>query len=133
MGLYQKKSNGKMLIASLGGNVINGAEMQHYSEEERIIGYWTDGKPLYRKVYTNISYSSGQAFSVLDDALKGVIPIKIYGRARINFGGGTYRWVDMPSSQYANSDNDKFLLGSPFLNTENGELYCYPIYLANFS
>lgn len=50
MSLNIKTETGRDIIASLGGNVINGAEMQHYSTDERIIGYWTDGKPIYRKV-----------------------------------------------------------------------------------
>ena len=82
MGLYQKKSNGKMLIASLGGSVINDAEMQHYSEEERIIGYWTDGKPLYRQTLvealtgTNTSYVE----SSFSNSGKEIKKFNVYGQ-----------------------------------------------------
>lgn len=52
MSICQKTEDGYKILASSNGTVINGAELEHYSTEERIIGYWTDGKPIYRKVVT---------------------------------------------------------------------------------
>lgn len=64
MSLNIKTADGYQSLASLGGNVINGAEMQHYSEEERVIGYWIDGKPLYRRIISGTSPNSNTTVAI---------------------------------------------------------------------
>lgn len=59
MSICQKTEDGYKILASSNGNVINGAELEHYSNEERIVGYWTDGKPIYRKVVTFTATQKG--------------------------------------------------------------------------
>lgn len=39
--------------------VLQGLSLNIYSIEEIKIGYWIDGKPLYRKVFSGISGNSG--------------------------------------------------------------------------
>ena len=53
------ENQGKILKVNSEGNLeisddINDAEIKHYSTEERMIGYWIDDKPIYRKVFPNI-------------------------------------------------------------------------------
>lgn len=63
MSLCIKTDNGFDKIASLGGNVISGSEITHYKQEETVIGYWTDGKPLYRKVINTTSGPEPSAYT----------------------------------------------------------------------
>lgn len=39
--------------------VLQGQQLNIYSTEEIKIGYWIDGKPLYRKVFSGISGNNG--------------------------------------------------------------------------
>lgn len=51
MSLNIKTSTGRQILASNGDILIGGKDYEVYSENETMIGYWTDGRPLYRKVY----------------------------------------------------------------------------------
>jgi hypothetical protein len=35
-----------------------------YNTDETVIGQWIDGKPIYRKVYTNLSFNSSKMVSI---------------------------------------------------------------------
>ena len=64
-----------------------------YSTEEQHIGYWIDGKPLYRKVITTT------------EAIEGGINLQI------NHGVTNYdkMWVDLGNSYYYNSETTRSL------------------------
>ena len=51
MSLNIKTSTGRQVIASNGDVLVAGRDLNVYSSNETVIGYWTDGKPLYRKTY----------------------------------------------------------------------------------
>ena len=88
MSLNLKTADGYQPLASLGGNVINGAEMQHYSTEERMIGYWTNGKPLYRKCFEcNLALAKGW------NTIASVSSLNIDEIVKVN-GSGTYGLID---------------------------------------
>lgn len=51
--VYDKKTNELVKIA---GNAANAdlKDMNVYSTEEKIVGTWIDGKPIYRRVLTSV-------------------------------------------------------------------------------
>lgn len=51
MSLNIKTSTGRQVLASNGDVLVAGRDLNVYSNNETVIGYWTDGKPLYRKVF----------------------------------------------------------------------------------
>lgn len=89
-----------------------------YSEEERMIGRWTDGKPLYQKTYRNISITNN-ADNVIDSNFGTDKNICTHN---IEFRGisGNYR------SDYNNSVNDT-------LYSNNGQLIYYFYKTGNWS
>lgn len=109
MSLNIKTDNGHQQLASLGGNVINGAEMQHYSTEERMVGYWIDGKPIYRKV-VSISLTAAD-FTYDISNLNVDIPINIRGYIVLNNNAHNSIPVN-----YA-SDNPNYGVGTWFTKT----------------
>ena len=55
------------ILPYMGGNYVFNTlgTKDYYSEDEKVIGVWTDGKPLYRKVVTgNITANSQSLFKV---------------------------------------------------------------------
>ena len=50
-------------------------KLNTYSEEEQVIGTWTDGKPLYRKVITKNITSTSQAVSDVFKNLNTIVSI----------------------------------------------------------
>ena len=65
-----------------GSNLIIDAQI--YSTEEKQVGVWTDGKPLYQKTYANVNLSNNQ--DVVIDANVSTMQLKSYV---IDFSGTT--------------------------------------------
>lgn len=68
--IYQ---NNKLLAVSLASN--SGLSKYIYSTEEQVIGWWIDGRPLYRKVVPFISGSSEGQHQVSDVVIPSVASV----------------------------------------------------------
>lgn len=60
--------------------------LTEYSTEEKMIGYWIDGKPLYRKTLTNVPLGTVVATDV--DTLVNVNNVCSYNGSLFSWGGG---------------------------------------------
>jgi hypothetical protein len=103
-------------IPSSGGMVMMS---DYYSEEEQVVGRWTDGKPLYQKTYRNISITNN-ADNVVDSNFGTDKNICTHD---IEFRGisGNYR------SDYNNSTSDTLY------SNNNGQLIYYFYKTGNWS
>lgn len=45
------------------GGVSGGAEGPAFSLDEQVCGTWVDGRPIYRKIFTDVAYKATGAFS----------------------------------------------------------------------
>ena len=109
--VFDKKTNELVKVA---GNAANAdlKDMNVYSTEEKIVGTWIDGKPIYRKVIS----------STLSDPLTGLVeiahniqnietPIRIvFGKAKVP---GSSNNITLPS-QY---DSTTFIQLGAFSDT----------------
>lgn len=68
-----------------------------YSLQERQVGIWTDGRPLYQKVIHK--ENSQETFSdyVTIETISNAVPIKICGIARRYINSNTILWYAIPS------------------------------------
>lgn len=98
--------NGTVTISAAGGG---GGEV--YSTEEKVIGTWIDGKPLYRRVFLTKSPNSASAEKILSISNLSVITIGGYLEA-----ASGYRPVNFPN------DNSNYIC--TYQNTnDNGNIY----------
>ena len=80
-------------VAGSGKYTTYGGIAHHYSTSEQVIGTWIDGKPLYEKIITGISYTakaSWQSTGITIQNLDKVISCK-FAQAS---GNTTYSFVD---------------------------------------
>ena len=80
-GFHNRKENIMALFPGIG-------DMINYSTDEQIIGTWTDGSPVYRKVYRpNVTINTTTKSTYIDTSLtmSNVKCIKMYG----NFTDGS--------------------------------------------
>lgn len=59
-----------------------------YSTDEQIIGTWKDGKPIYRKVYTTYTITTGTPVDtiILDSAFNNKNIVNSYGKIQVKSG-----------------------------------------------
>lgn len=67
-------------------NYVNTKSLEVYSTTETRIGTWTDGKPLYRKVFNNISITSSNTDLVDTQSIGISEVVKIYGALSTSTG-----------------------------------------------
>lgn len=77
------------ILPYMGGNYVFNTlgTKDYYSEDEKVIGVWTDGKPLYRKVYDITTPSSANTNTVLFNIGSEIEVKNMYGHI-ISPGGG---------------------------------------------
>lgn len=110
--VFDKKTNELVKIA---GNAANAdlKDMNVYSTEEKIVGTWIDGKPIYRKV---ITYTLSNALTGLVEIAHNIqnieTPIRIvFGKATVP--GSSSNSITIPS-QY---DSTTFIQLGAFSDT----------------
>ena len=84
-------------------NVIyNGAESEPiiYSEEEREVGCWIDGRPLYQKTYHDSYTNPGSGSHSTNHDLPGIITQVIPGYIRYEYQGGVYYLIGSQMNSY---------------------------------
>lgn len=88
-----------------------------YSTTEQVIGTWTNGKPLYRKVFifTNHEVAGQQIITLID--MGNIIQIVDF-RGNVTFMGNTYLLGDWTKADMLgcawNSDHGRFLIYNPY-------------------
>ena len=109
--VFDKKTNELVKVA---GNAVNAdlKDMNVYSTEEKVIGKWIDGKPIYRKV---ITYTLSNALTGLVEIAHNIqnieTPIRIvFGKASVP---GSSTSITIPS-QY---DSTTFIQLGAFSDT----------------
>lgn len=82
--------------------VYNGAESEPiiYSEEEREVGVWTDGRPLYQKTYYDSYINPGSGAHSTNHDLPGIITQVIPGYIRYEYQGGVYYLIGSQMNSY---------------------------------
>ena len=104
-----EKKNGKMyFITDANGD---GSQFQPiiYSEEEREIGVWTDGKPLYEKTFNNITYGSQTTIDVSSLSIDTVVAFGGTNKETSNNNQSTFGYYNSSSDRtqyYYNASND---------------------------
>ena len=80
--LSASEKKGLIQITDITGGNDDRFQPVIYSEDEREIGVWIDGKPLYEKTYhqTNITISSNSSLTIDDFSTK--LPVQVYGILR---------------------------------------------------
>ena len=71
-----------------------------YSEEEREVGVWTDGKPLYQKTYRDSYTNPGTGSHSTNHDLPGVITQVIPGYIRYEYQGEVYYLIGSQMNSY---------------------------------
>lgn len=63
MSICQKTEDGYKILASSNGSIVNN-RLDYYSSSDKIIGYWTNGKPIHRRVLTLSADNKGTSQTV---------------------------------------------------------------------
>ena len=66
------------------GETIYNQDLQNYSTGEKLIGTWIDGKPLYRKVFTNLGSINANSYIEVNTGITNLSDV-------INVSGNIYR------------------------------------------
>lgn len=63
-------------------------KLHNYSTTEQVVGTWIDGKPIYRKVYTTYTITTGTPVDtiVLDSAFNNKNIVNSYGKIQVKSG-----------------------------------------------
>ncbi len=107
-----------MKIFSTNGGGLN--SLQIYKEQEHLIGYWIDGKPIYRKVLvttwgTNTSFSQISVSNLNIDTLVNITGKVSYSNGWHILGG--YANTNFYSLiQYSSAENSIQLYGKGYAN-----------------
>ena len=91
-------------------NYINEARLEEYSTNEKIIGTWIDGKPLYGKTITFTSTISANATTSIAHNITNAKNIFIdYGASFVeaNIGTDNYMSYNLPLIGYTGNITDK--------------------------
>ena len=124
------KSLGNTDISAIGDGTVTGAistvnsnldELSDYSTEEKVIGTWIDGKPIYRKV---INFNLGETTQDVSTAkiidnipnISAIIDVKGYIKWKKNSDGGT---VSIPYTHLSGTDFDQIFT---IYNYDNGNI-----------
>lgn len=77
------------ILPYMGGNYVFNTlgTKDYYSEDEKVIGVWTDGKPVYRKVYNITTPSSANTNTVLFNIGSEIEIKNMYGHIIAPAGG----------------------------------------------
>lgn len=88
----------------------------NYTENEVVIGTWTNGKPIYRKVFNYTTSNTNQSWANFQDCSSLGISaiIRIYG----SIGDG-YNWVNLPVSEGQYYRNFRYDISSKYLQHIN--------------
>lgn len=107
--LSPEGKNADVIYATPGnGQPADGTCWEVYSEEERRIGTWIDGKPIYRKVVMDLDVPTSPAYLVYPCGIEGLIDTAIKCRGYVKYGTGSK--LNYITSNYV-SDGGKFLCG----------------------
>lgn len=71
-----------------------------YSEDERDVGVWTDGRPLYQKTYHDSYTNPGTGSHSTNHDLPGIITQVIPGYIRYEYQGGVYYLIGTQMNSY---------------------------------
>ena len=99
--LTEEEKTGLINITDITGGNDDRFQPVIYSEEERVIGVWTDGKPLYEKTYHQTSLSIASNTELTIDDFTSKFPVSCYGVMQDTTDGRTY----YPSWSYGSSSN----------------------------
>lgn len=121
----EEKNNGTMyFLTDVNGD---GEQFQPiiYSEDEREIGVWTDGKPLYQKTFNTTSSSSTSTAAVLADTGENTEIIEFYGIINgsrniislLDENQWSYSWIATNKHQIANFAKGNVYISLPCIVT----------------
>ena len=109
--VYDKKTNELVKVA---GNAANAdlKDMNVYSTEEKIVGTWIDGKPIYRKVISSTLSDPLTGLVIVEHNIQNIdLPIRIvFGKATV---AGSSNSITIP----AKYDSTTFLQLGEFSDT----------------
>lgn len=84
--------------------------LQTFSTTETVIGTWIDGKPIYRKVFTNLVIAPNTAFYVsIGESIDTYV--RLFGSANINVGNNNGVYDPMPNVNTTDSNYNIGLRG----------------------
>ena len=95
------KAYHQKILPFLGGNIATTITNGNiYSQEERVVGIWVDGRPLYQKTYIlnlSRSYSANTTYNEVFDSDTNKAAVKVWGTyedndGRINIIESFYNW-----------------------------------------
>lgn len=87
----------------------------NYTTNEVVIGTWTDGSPLYRKVFNYTESNNSTWTNIIDcSSLNIRAVIKIYGSA-----GDSYNWVNLPVGEGQYYRNFRYDVSSKYIQSIN--------------
>lgn len=121
----EEKNNGTMyFLTDVNGD---GEQFQPiiYSEDEREIGVWMDGKPLYQKTFNTTSSSSTSTAAVLADTGENTEIIEFYGIINgsrniislLDENQWSYSWIATNKHQIANFAKGNVYISLPCIVT----------------
>lgn len=98
----------------------SGSEWHEYSTDEKIVGKWIDGKPLYEKTYHFVETSEQTSKSYSISNLNA--EVVLLEKSRIKFGAnGGYAWQVVPSWYENNQYNMSISISTANISiTANG-------------
>lgn len=94
-------------ILKYNGSVwVNGNDLHEYSTEEKIVGKWIDGKPIYEKViYVNITDRDWHNIQ-MNVSIDNIIKLK----GILYQGNGHPYFIELQGNTYPNNENRAMLL-----------------------
>lgn len=116
--LTEAEKTGLINITDITGGNDDRFQPVIYSEDEREIGVWTDGKPLYEKTYHNSAITIASNSELTIDDFSDKFPVSCCGVMRNTTDGRTYypNWTYNASGQaniyYKKVDNGNLVLRS---------------------
>lgn len=117
--LTSPTNNQVLKYDSTSGKWINGDEQNFqpviYSLEEREIGVWIDGKPLYEKTFNNITYGSQTTIDVSSLSIDTVVAFGGTNKETSNNNQSTFGYYNNSSDRtqyYYNASNDTVVIAS---------------------
>jgi len=92
-------------------------QINNYSAEEVVVGTWTDGKPIYRRVFTNISTGTANAYTRAVQINDLETLVNVFGNIHVDgtnqFAGQTWQTELSSVSTIGYNNSDKYIYCSP--------------------
>lgn len=113
--LTEEEKTGFINITDITGGTDDRFQPVIYSEEEREIGVWTDGKPLYEKTYHNSAITIASNTELTIDDFTDKFPVGCYGVMHNSTDNRTYypNWTYTSGNiYYRKNDSGNLVLRS---------------------